>query len=223
MVEGSKCVLEVLRSDFNLQFIIGSPKFLSEHQDQIGLAGCEIYQASQTQIESVGSLKSNDAAIAVSFMKPNGPSEIAAGQYGLVLDKINDPGNLGTLLRIADWYGIKNVICSRSTTDFYNPKVIQASMGSFTRVEAYYTDLKKYLEFTDRPIYGAFLKGDNIHQVDFDEQGFVLLGGESQGIRPELRELVRKRIAIPSYGGAESLNVAVAAAVICDNIKRTTG
>lgn len=223
MVEGSKSVLEVMGSDFNLQLVIGTTKFLTQNEEQLKIAGCEVYQATQTQIESAGTLKSNDSAIAVALKKTNSGVEVGLDEYGLVLDGINDPGNLGTLLRIADWFGIRKVICSKNTTDFYNPKVVQSSMGSFTRVEVFYTDLVDYLELANSPVYGSFIKGDNVHKVNFERQGLVLLGSESHGIHPRLERFVNHRIAIPGYGRAESLNVAVAAAVICDNIRRITG
>ena len=222
LVEGPKNILELIRSDFEVLLVIGTTIFLNQYEGQLRISGCEIYQATQAQIESAGSLKANDCGIAVVHMRPNTSVEIGTGEYGLVLDNINDPGNLGTLLRIADWYGIRKIICSNNTTDFYGPKVIQASMGSFTRVEVFYTELTDYLKLTDRPVYGSFTKGDNIHQIGFDQHGLVLLGSESHGIHPTLERFVNHRIAIPGYGQAESLNVAVAAAVICDNIRRTT-
>ena len=223
LVEGSKSVLEVIRSDFDVQLVLASEGFLDLNSPKLQAANCELHSATLTEIESAGSLKTNDSAIAVCRMKPNEKKDVGTGEFGLVLDGVSDPGNLGTLLRIADWYGIKKVICSETTADFYNPKVIQASMGSFTRVVPFYTSLIHYLEPTDCTIYGTFIQGDSVHQVEFEKRGLILLGSESHGISPDLEGLVNRRIAIPGYGRAESLNVAIAAAVICDNLRRITG
>jgi TrmH family RNA methyltransferase len=137
-----------------------------------------------------------------------------------VLDDIRDPGNLGTILRIADWYGIRKLICSSSTADVYNPKVISASKGSFTRVEWYYCELNAYLKERSVPVYGAFLDGANVHTHGFEKSGYIVLGNEANGISFEVEQLVSQRITIPRFGGAESLNVGIATAIICDNLRR---
>ncbi len=146
----------------------------------------------------------------------------AVGEYTLALDAVSDPGNLGTIIRVADWYGIRQVVCSLDTTDVYAPKVISASMGSFLRVRVTYTDLPTYFEQVSGPIYGAVLdQGSNIHQRSADtEGGIVVLGNELSGIRAELAPYISEYIHIPRFGQAESLNVGVAAAVICDNLRR---
>jgi TrmH family RNA methyltransferase len=136
------------------------------------------------------------------------------------LDEVRDPGNLGTIIRIADWYGINKLIFSTHTAEFYNPKVIQSSMGSFTRVQFYYGDLAQAFQDWKLPVYGAFLEGESIHELVNPTPGVLLLGNESQGISKEVEKWVSSKITIPSFGKAESLNVAIATAIFCDNFKR---
>src|SRR5690606_19161397 len=118
-------------------------------------------------------------------------------------------------------YGVKKIVLSEQSADLYNPKVLHASMGSFTRVSFFYTALDRYLSEADVPVYGAFLDGDNIHRLNLEAKGIVLLGNESKGISEGLERLVTRKLSIPSFGSAESLNVAIAAAVICDNLRRS--
>ena len=220
VVEGSKSVLEVMQSDFRVEIVLGTDTFEKRNQAQIQAVGAEFIAASQKELEAVGTLKSNDAALAVCLQKENLPPTIREKEYALALDAINDPGNLGTVIRVADWYGFRNIICSPTTTDFYSPKVIQASVGSFCRVMPYYTDLVSYLPQLGIPLYGTFLEGEDLHQMEFNQGGVVILGSESHGISSDLEALVDTRICIRGFGGAESLNVGVAAGVVCDSIRR---
>ena len=138
----------------------------------------------------------------------------------LALDEIKDPGNLGTIIRIADWYGIKKIIASNDTVDFYNPKVISATKGSFTRVQIFYTDLVETLPKIGLPIFGTFMKGENVHTFDFPKSGILIMGNESKGISEKIEKLITRKITIPSFGKAESLNVSIATAIVLDNWKR---
>jgi len=138
----------------------------------------------------------------------------------LALDEIKDPGNLGTIIRIADWYGIKKIIASNDTVDFYNPKVISATKGSFTRVQIFYTDLAETLPKIGLPIFGTFMKGENVHTFDFPKSGILIMGNESKGISEKIEKLITKKITIPSFGKAESLNVSIATAIVLDNWKK---
>lgn len=148
-------------------------------------------------------------------------SKYDSSGFDLVLDDIRDPGNLGTIIRLADWYGIKNIICSETTAEFYNPKVISASMGSIFRINLYRRDLKEFLsENKNRKIYGALLEGTNVHQVTFEADGLLVIGNESHGIQKELIPLISYTVTIPKIGHAESLNAAMATAIICDNVFR---
>ncbi len=181
----------------------------------------ELIAASGRELEGLGEFQSNDTVLAIARMRPNHQSLVDADEFALVLDDIRDPGNLGTIIRTADWFGISRIIASEETADFYNPKVISASMGSFVRTEVFYTDLQHYLAQTNsHRVYGAFLNGRDVHGVDFRNGGLIVIGNESRGISPEVEKFVTDRITIPRYGRAESLNAAIATAIICDNIRR---
>lgn len=220
LVEGEKSVSELLDSDFEIDLILATSKFFDKYGDKVRERSTIFEIVTQSELEKVGTFTTNDAALAVVKQKENKPFEIQSDEIILVLDEIKDPGNLGTIIRIADWYGVKNIIASKETVDFYNPKVITATKGSFTRVNIFYTDLKNFLSKTELPILGAFLDGENIHETKFPESGILLMGNESIGVNKEMEDLITKKITIPSYGEAESLNVAIATAVILDNWRK---
>lgn len=220
LIEGAKSVEELLTSDFEVVKLLATPGFLSHLK--MPVRG-EVLEVSEGTLESLGEFQSNRSALAVARLKPNVPLTISGDEYGLVLDDIHDPGNLGTILRTADWYGIKKIIASPETADFYNPKVISATMGSFTRVSIFYTDLTAYLSGVNLPVYGAFLEGQDVHKVNFASGGLIVIGSESHGISQAAAALVREKITIPRYGDAESLNAGIATAVICDNLRRMRG
>lgn len=224
LVEGAKSVQEVLLSDFQVEQLLATEAFYKENSLPPDGQRPLVEIVSADELTRVGTLESNNAAIAVVRTTENRPLLAELGEIVLVLDDIRDPGNLGTILRIADWYGINKVICSQTTADVYNPKVISASKGSFTRVRWYYTDLVAYLaDKTDlKPVYGAFLGGENIHSLPFGQEGgYLVMGNEANGIHSELIPLLTQKITIPRFGDAESLNVGIATAVILDNWRRT--
>ncbi|HYH57026.1 MAG TPA: RNA methyltransferase [Anseongella sp.] len=138
----------------------------------------------------------------------------------LALDGVQDPGNMGTIIRIADWFGIRTVLASENSVEFYNPKVVQASMGSLFRVKLRQLSLVEVFKSLKVSVYGALLEGRNIYEEEFGEKGILLLGNESKGISPELKAYITHPVTIPRFGAAESLNVATAAAVICSEIRR---
>ncbi len=222
LVEGAKSVQELLRSDLETELLLCTPKFYTENEKNLKKISVE--QISQAELEKLGTLQSNDAALAVVRMRENTHLIADTDEFVLVLDDIRDPGNLGTILRIADWYGIKKVICSETTVDFYNPKVVSASMGSFTRIKVYYSKISKYFENIVKnnkvEIIGTFLNSENVHHVDFPNSGYIVLGNESNGIGAEVEKLITRKITIPRFGEAESLNVGIATAVVLDNLRR---
>ena len=224
LVEGAKSVLELLASDYQTDLLLATEPFYKENARLLDKQPARLEIVSAADLERVGSLATNDTCLAVARTKENRVLVAAPDEYALVLDDIRDPGNLGTILRIADWYGIRKLICSPTTADVYNPKVISASKGSFTRVAWYYGDLAEFLQNQpDRPVYGAFLGGADVHTLAFAPGGYIVMGNESNGIGPAVERLVTHKITIPRYGGAESLNVGIATAVICDNLRRTLG
>jgi TrmH family RNA methyltransferase len=221
-VEGEKSVLEVLAADFSVELLVATESFAERNSNLIARSNAQVIPATQNQLETLGQYQSNDSALAVVNMKANSPFDFPADNFVIGLDDVRDPGNLGTIIRIADWYGIKNLVFSPQTADFYNPKVIQASMGSFTRVNFFYGDLTEFFQKWNVPIYGAFLDGKNVHKMKQVKSGVILMGNESNGISDELEKVVTDKVTIPGFGQAESLNVAIATAILCDNFKRLT-
>ena len=219
-VEGEKSVVEVLQSSFTVDLLLVTQEFATKHATLLSGKAFEVLFVTPNQLEQLGQYQSNDAALAVVQMKANQAFLPEEGELILALDEVRDPGNLGTIIRIADWYGIKKLIFSSHTAEFYNPKVIQSSMGSFTRVQFYYGDLAQAFQEWKLPVYGAFLEGESIHELTNPTAGVLLLGNESHGISKEVEKWVSSKITIPSFGKAESLNVAIATAIFCDNFKR---
>lgn len=217
VVEGAKNVLELLQSDLEVVKIFATNDFLNKNEELLSGAGHLVVEAKEAELKKVGSFASNNAALALVSI----PEQVAidATQSILAFDRIKDPGNLGTVIRIADWYGFKQIVCSPESVDCYNPKVISATMGSFSRVRVHYADLGDLLQKT-KHVYGTTLQGDNIHELKFEEPAVVVFGNESEGLADELKQYLTQEVYIPGYGGAESLNVAVSTAVFCDNFRR---
>lgn len=220
LVEGEKSVLETVRSDFSVHLLVGTEVFFHKHALELRSFQGQQIQVTQNQLESLGTYKSNKDALIVAKMRDERVGGLEENELAIALDDVKDPGNLGTIIRIADWYGIKKIILSPQSAELYNPKVIQASMGSFLRIDWWYEDLSLALKRLKRPVYGAFLEGENLHQLTNIQPGIILMGNESKGISKELEGMVTKKITIPAFGVAESLNVAIATAVITDTMKR---
>jgi len=215
LVEGKKGVEELLRSDFVTTMICATKEFLDRHE----LRGAEVVEATPSELESLGSVETNDSVLAIARTKDNIRPSIKANEYALVLDDIRDPGNLGTIIRTADWYGIRHIIASEETADFYNPKVIRSTMGSFCRVNVFYTSLGDFLKGS-KNVYGMFLNGINVHELKFEGGGLIVVGNESSGISKGVEKFVTQRITIPRFGEAESLNASMATGIILDNLRR---
>ena len=214
-VEGPKGIFEFLNSNFKCHAIYTISKDLFPSNEVIEISEKELKQLSQ--------LKSPNAAVGVFYM----PSQTAPKREGLILalDSINDPGNLGTIIRLCDWFGVAQLICSKDTVDCFNSKVVQATMGSLSRVNIAYMDLKEYLKSYPHKIYGTFMNGTSIYKEQFSSDGLVIMGNEANGISPEIEAFIVKRIAIPKYGNqkeTESLNVATASAICLAHIKQFT-
>jgi TrmH family RNA methyltransferase len=216
LVEGEKNVLELTTSSLLVKQVFATNDFLENHEKELSQFDC--IEASLDELTKASSLVSNNAAVAVvEIPKVEAP---AAQGLMIALDGVSDPGNLGTIIRIADWYGIKHIIASSDCADPYNPKTIRATMGSFGRVQVSLVDLPSYLASADIPVFGAFLEGESVHQTEFSPQGILLMGSESHGVRDEAAKFVTNKITIPAFGGAESLNVAMATGIILDNLRR---
>ncbi|MGK7392265.1 MAG: TrmH family RNA methyltransferase [Candidatus Cyclobacteriaceae bacterium M2_1C_046] len=218
LVEGAKNVLEVLKEKYPVKFIAATSQFLNDNR--LSIQDTEIYEANEDDLQVLGTFKTNNAAIAVAEIIDIPEPEWHSVNYAIVLDQLNDPGNLGTIIRLADWYGIKNIIASPDTADLYNPKVINATKGSFLRVNLFYKELAAFFKENPKRLIGTFMEGTSVHQYQWPEQGYIIMGNEARGISPEIEALVEEKITIPKFGQAESLNVAIATAVICDNWRR---
>ncbi len=215
VIEGEKSILSALNSNYQINTLIVSDKFYKKY-NKIFNEDLNIYIVNEKELSTITNQKTNNNGIAILNIKSLKTLVLKKDEYYLALDNISDPGNLGTIIRIADWYGINNIICSEDTVDFYNPKVIQASMGSFLKISAYYLNLKDFLSNIEIPIFAAVLNGKNIHEFIFPNRGLLLIGNESKGINKELLNIVNNKITIPKYGNAESLNAGIATAIICD-------
>lgn len=215
VAEGEKTVLEGLEiPQLKLVCLVvqkDAVHLVSGYQD------LPAFTASASEMEQLSAFKTPNKLIAV-FKRPE--QLAATSGFTLALDDVQDPGNMGTIMRLADWFGIKTVVCSQQTVDCYNPKVIQASMGAIFRVQVVYTDLGTFLKESGKPVYGALLNGTNYSSVQYDKSGILLMGNEGNGISEALLPLVTEAVTIPRIGGAESLNVATATAILLAEVHR---
>lgn len=219
VVEGAKSVAELLQSDFEVVWVGATVEFIQHFEPLLTQKKREVVEATEQELEAAGSFQSNTSALAIARMKPNTAFPIRDNEWALVLDDIRDPGNLGTIIRTADWYGVNHIIASEATADFYNSKVISATMGSFCRVHVFYTNLLPYLQAARKPVYGTFLEGTDVHQLKWSGGGLLVIGNEANGISPAIEKLVTQKITIPRYGRAESLNAALATGIVLDVIR----
>lgn len=220
LVEGEKSIIELLNSDFQIVNIYTTRDIFEKYREDFRKFDAITDIVEEEDLTKASTLEFNDTGIAIVRMKENTELNIE-NEIVVMLDEIRDPGNLGTIIRTSDWYGVKKIICSDTTAEFYNPKVIAASMGSFTRVNIFYTDLKEYLEKNKNvKVLGTLLDGSDAHTFAYPESGILLMGNESNGIHPELMPYITDKITIPRYGKAESLNVSMATGIVLDNWKR---
>lgn len=214
-------MLELLKQQTSFEKIVATAEWLDKNISPFHLPEEKIIAVSEIEMKRISNFNTPAPVMMVADMpewKMNA-AEIRSSM-NLVLDDIQDPGNMGTIIRTADWFGINNIFCSEDCVDAYNPKTIQASMGSVTRVKVFETDIANLLKtFSDVAVYGSFLEGENIFEIDFPEQAFLIIGNEAHGISSSLQDFIQHRITIPQYGKAESLNAAVATGVICALLK----
>jgi TrmH family RNA methyltransferase len=220
MVEGYKSVSEFINSVYQIEAIYHTPaiapKLLKLSQK------INFQEISLNILEKISTLKTPQDVIAL-VKTPAWPAlnyNTLQKKFSLVLDGIQDPGNMGTIIRTADWFGIDHIICSEDSVEVYNPKVVQATMGSLSRINVHYADITAILTEIKLPIFGALLDGENLYHTNFGTEGLLVMGNEGNGLRPEVKDLVTKAITIPRVGNAESLNVAIATAICCSEIQR---
>ena len=223
LVEGDKMVLEILtKSQFKIHSIYAVENWLDEYAPLLTRYREQITQVNERELKSISSLTTPNRVLCILEI-PNIElnDKYIAQSLSLVLDNIQDPGNMGSILRTADWFGIKHVFCLQCV-DVYNPKVVQATMGAFLRVTIIQTDAQTIFERWNKlPVYGTFLDGKNIYESPLTQTGFIVIGNEGRGIRPEIEAFISHKIKIPAYGKAESLNAAVATGVVCAEFRRS--
>jgi len=216
IAEGIKVVQELLFSNFELLYLF------TTKQDFLEVTKDKVHAITDSELKKISALANPNTCLAV-FKMPN-PKEWNERGLILALDDVRDPGNLGTIIRLCDWFGIETLFCSEESVDIYNPKVVQATMGSISRVNIVYGDLELFLKESSLPVFGTFMDGNNIYQEKLPKEGIIVMGNEANGISPSVEKLVSQRIAIPRFGNlqlTESLNVATATAIILSEFKRS--
>jgi TrmH family RNA methyltransferase len=222
VAEGNKLVADMLHA-FECEWLIARTSWMATQGD---IPAKELLLAEEGDICKVSFMKTPQDVVAV-FRKPSYPPDEANPESGLVLalDGIQDPGNLGTIVRLADWFGIEHIVCSKDTADVFGPKTVQATMGTLARVKVHYADPEEYFnKHKNCPVYGTFLDGENIYNRKLTQYGIIVMGNEGNGIRPETASFINEKLYIPSYPSSrettESLNVAMAAAIVCAEFRR---
>ena len=217
VAEGRKVIQELIQADFELVNLFATSMIFPElHPNKVTIV-------SDADLKKITALATANDCLAV-FKIPV-QKEITASGLIVALDDIRDPGNLGTIIRLCDWFGIKELICSEETVDIYNPKVIQATMGSIARVNVSYLNLEQYIKETKLPVFGTFMDGKNIYKTDLPSEGIIVMGNEANGISSAIENLAKNRLSIPRFGDlqqTESLNVATATSIILSEFKRNS-
>jgi TrmH family RNA methyltransferase len=211
VVEGIKGIKEFLSSSFKLHLLFSIEDVFDS----------ETIIISEKELQKISNLKSPNTAIAL-FVIPK-RNEFEPTGLVLALDDVRDPGNLGTIIRLCDWFGIKSLLCSNATVDCFNSKVVQATMGSLSRVDILYTDLENYINNYSHEVFGTFMDGENIYNETLPDQGMIVMGNEANGISESIEKLITKKLSIPRFGdlkATESLNVAAATSIVLSEFKR---
>lgn len=220
IIEGLKSIIEFIPSAYQIHSIY----YLAEYKSLLPNlpSNIKLFEVNNVELEKISTLQAPQGILAlVHIPKSMEVSQtVLQNTFSLLLDGIQDPGNLGTIIRTADWFGFKNVICSLNTVEAYNPKTIQATMGSLCRVNIFYQDIPELLNRITIPIFGALLEGKSSYQMDWGNEGIVILGNEGQGISAEVIKFIQFPVTIPRVGHAESLNVAISAGILCSDIAR---
>ena len=214
--EGVKVISELLESDFELFHLYETATVFPDVSASVKT------KIDEAELKKISVLNTPNNCLAV-FRIPK-PKPVVEKGLIVALDDIRDPGNLGTIMRLCDWFGVAQLVCSQETVDIYNPKVVQATMGSITRVNVDYLDLKTFLGKTTLPVFGTFMDGENIYKSKLPDQGVIVMGNEANGISHDIEKMIQSRIAIPRFGTlqqTESLNVATATAIILSEFRRS--
>ncbi len=218
VIEGEKMMQEYLQSDYPLDNMYATEEWITENQTLLRKKKLTAVEVTTRELEQISSLTTPNKVVALAKMQAipslKAMESLLVKGLHLALENIQDPGNLGTIIRTADWFGVDSIICSEDCVDAYNSKVVQATMGSLARIKIYTTELSSLFKKSPLPVYAATLEGENIFNQKLLKDAIVLIGNESKGISDKLAQLAHKKISIPRFGKAESLNASVAAAVI---------
>jgi len=232
LVEGEKMVGDLTKGDsknrFQIRELIATPRWFEGHSSLMHQGSAELTEASHAEIKKVSNLVTPQEVIAlVNIPTAQFRAEALLNTTVLAFESIRDPGNLGTIIRTADWFGIRHIVCTPDSTDLYNSKVVQSTMGAITRVQVHYQEMEELLESEEmqaKTVFGTFMEGDNIYETSLEQDPLILFGNESHGLSEKLSRHIRHRISIPSFSpmgsGSESLNVASAVAVVCSELRR---
>ncbi|MFV9551928.1 TrmH family RNA methyltransferase [Algibacter sp. PT7-4] len=213
VVEGVKTITELLQSNLELNKLYTTESFNINAKNEVLI--------SETDLKRISFLTTPNKALAI-FKIPK-PKPIGKSGLVIALDAVRDPGNLGTIIRLCDWFGVTDLVCSNETVDCFNPKVIQATMGSITRVNISYVDLVPFLKASDLPVFGAFMEGENVYRKELPKNGILVMGNEANGVTKAVEAVVTEKISIPRFGAlqvTESLNVATATAILLSEFRR---
>jgi len=214
IAEGPKMLEELIAGDFEIV-----KAFMVEGAQQVKQQNAiPITEISQQELERISNLKTPNKVLVIAKQKVLSHEPKVQGKITLVLDGIQDPGNMGTIIRIADWFGITEIVASENSVELYNAKVVQATMGSLCRVSVWYKKIEGWLPDISVPVYGALLNGKSVYKIDKVEECILVIGNESKGIHSEILSLINEPITIPKIGGAESLNAAVATGIILSHL-----
>lgn len=223
IAEGSKCVIDTW-GHFKCRYLLATSQWIEANDGMLN--GAMPIAVKKSDIERMSQLTTPSSVIAIYEIPEYFFDETSlAVNLTIALDRIQDPGNLGTIMRIADWFGITDILCSKDTVDVYNPKVVQATMGAISRVKVHYCDLVELVKRNCHlPVYGTLLDGDNIYETELSANGIIIMGNEGQGLSTEIRELVSHKLFIPSFPPdrptSESLNVGMATAITIAEFRR---
>jgi TrmH family RNA methyltransferase len=220
IIEGIKSITEFINSKYQIHSIYHTAAYFSllpKNNTNI-----QLFEVTDIELAKISTLQTPQGILALVHIPIQQQIDFNSlkNLFSLVLDDIQDPGNFGTIIRTADWFGIKNIICSENTVELYNPKTVQATMGSLSRMNIIYTNLDTFFNNTSLPIFGALLDGNDIYQTKWGKEGLILLGNEGHGINKALIPQINVAVTIPKIGNAESLNVAVSAAIFCSELTR---
>ncbi len=227
VAEGRKIVGELLESDIKIEYIVATENWIDNNK--LENSSFEIIPVTEKELKKISSLTTaQDVLAVVEIPKLVFDNKEISENLSIVLDGIQDPGNLGTIIRLSDWFGIKKIFCSQNTVDLYNSKVIQATMGAFLRVNVHYLDIENliadYSKLPDFEIFGTFMEGENIYKKNLPNKGFIVMGNEGNGISSNISHLISSKISIPNFSTnpekTESLNVAIATAIVCSEFMK---